>query len=248
MAKSKQVAPKPKEVRITAEGNDSDALAMAKATVSPSINAAVAVGAYQRNLFGDDIPLADLADVLRMQSKKVIDGDLSSMEAMLVGQAVALQSIFTSLVRRAQVQTQQRHLEAFLGLGLKAQAQSRATIQALAELKFPKQVAFVRQTNVAHGPQQVNATIEAGAAPRTRKIRPAQTELKARPDGSTTMDAAAAAAASGSHPAIPHLGKIDRPDHARRQGEVITQRRQGRRMARAARDGEAVEPGAARAA
>jgi hypothetical protein len=42
---------------------------------------------------------------------------------MLVSQATALQTIFTSLARRAAVQEQLRHYEAFLGLALKAQAQ-----------------------------------------------------------------------------------------------------------------------------
>ena len=76
----------------------------------------------------------------------------------MVSQATALQTVFTSLVCRAQVQTQQRHLEAFMGLAFKAQAQSRATISALVELKYPRQATFVKQANIAHGPQQVNNT------------------------------------------------------------------------------------------
>jgi hypothetical protein len=41
-------------------------------------------------------------------------------------------------------------------LALKAQAQSRATIQALIELKYPKQTNFVKQANIANGHQQIN--------------------------------------------------------------------------------------------
>lgn len=37
----------------------------------------------------------------------------------------------------AWLQTSQRNLEAFLGLAMKAQAQSRATIATLVDLKFP---------------------------------------------------------------------------------------------------------------
>ena len=51
--------------------------------------------------------------------------------------------------------------EAFMGLAFKAQAQSRATISALVELKYPRQATFVKQANIAHEPQQV---INAGAA------------------------------------------------------------------------------------
>ena len=43
-----------------------------------------------------------------------------------------------------------------MGLALKAQAQSRATISALVDLKFPRQATFVKQANIANGPQQVN--------------------------------------------------------------------------------------------
>ena len=75
---------------------------------------------------------------------------------MLVSQATALQTVFTSLVCRAQVQTQQWHLEAFMRLAFKAQAQSRATISALVDLKYPRQATYVKQANIANGPQQVN--------------------------------------------------------------------------------------------
>ena len=39
---------------------------------------------------------------------------------------------------------------------LKAQSQCRATLETLAAIKNPAPVAFVRQANIAHGPQQVN--------------------------------------------------------------------------------------------
>jgi hypothetical protein len=234
----KKSVPKAAEVTLVAQSNESDGLTMARAALSPSLNAAIAAHSYQKNLLGDDVPLMNLADALRLQSKEVHDGDLSGLESMLVGQAVALQSIFTSLVRRAQVQTQQRHLEAFLGLGLKAQAQSRATIQALVELKYPRQAAtFVKQANISAGHQQVNNHSAPGAAPRTREIQSEKSKLLVEhDDGSKTMDARAATAASGSHPALEAVESIDRPDQRRRKGEVIAQRRQGRRMAGAARN------------
>jgi len=47
-------------------------------------------------------------------------------------------------------------MEDKIRLALKVQAQLRATIQALADLKNPRPIAFVQQANIAHGPQQVN--------------------------------------------------------------------------------------------
>ena len=41
-------------------------------------------------------------------------------------------------------------------MALKAQAQIRATNSALVDLKYPRQATFVKQANIAHGPQQVN--------------------------------------------------------------------------------------------
>ena len=84
---------------------------------------------------------------------------------MLISQATALQTIFTSLACKAQNQEYLKNLKAFVGLALKAQAQSRATISALVDLKYPRLATFVKQANIAHGPQQVNNSTAAGAHP-----------------------------------------------------------------------------------
>ena len=59
---------------------------------------------------------------------------MTSIEAMLVDQARALQTMFVTLGRMATNETQLAHYTAFMNLALKAQSQSRATIQALVEL------------------------------------------------------------------------------------------------------------------
>jgi hypothetical protein len=135
----------------------------ARLTLSPSLNSATVIQAYQGNLMGKDVDLSELIDQLRDTCTEVKGGDLQPLEAMLINQATALQTIFTSLARRAQSQEYQKHLESFLGLALKAQAQSRATISALVDLKYPRQATFVKQANIANGPQQVNNGAAAGA-------------------------------------------------------------------------------------
>ena len=159
-AKAKPVTSDPNALPVSRLPEQSPAQALARTALRPAINGAVVVKAYQGNLLGKDVDMSELVQGLTDSCKRVNDGDLSTLEAMLVSQATALQTVFTSLVCRAQVQTQQRHLEAFLGLAFKAQAQSRATISALVELKYPRQATFVKQANIAHGPQQV---INAGA-------------------------------------------------------------------------------------
>ena len=151
----------PNALPVSRLPEQSPAQALARTALRPAINGAVVVKAYQGNLLGKNVDMSELVQGLTDSCKRVNDGDLSTLEAMLVSQATALQTVFTSLVCRAQVQTQQRHLEAFMGLAFKAQAQSRSTISALVELKYPRQATFVKQANIAHGPQQV---INAGAA------------------------------------------------------------------------------------
>jgi hypothetical protein len=137
----------------------------AKAALSASVNNASVIVMYQENIMGKDLDINALIEGLQDTCKDVHAGDLKSVETMLVTQAKALQTIFTSLARKAHGQTYQKHYEAFLGLALKAQAQSRATITALVDLKYPRQATYVKQANIAHGAQQVNN----GTAPQSNQ-------------------------------------------------------------------------------
>lgn len=121
-----------------------------------SVNGAAVIHAYQGNVIGKDVDMTVLANQLADTFTEIENGDLLDLEAMLVSQAMALQTIFTSLAREASSQKDYRGLECVLRLALKAQTQSRATISALVDLKFPRQATFVTQANIAHGPQQVN--------------------------------------------------------------------------------------------
>ena len=161
MTRPKTPAPAKNVISVTQLEGQSGANALAKAAILPTLNAALVVHAYQDNLLGWETSLDGLAHGLTASMERSKGGDLSTLEDMLIGQATALQTIFTSLARRAQAQTSQRNLEAFLGLALKAQAQSRATITALVDLKHPRQAMFVKQANIANGPQQVNNGVPA---------------------------------------------------------------------------------------
>jgi hypothetical protein len=124
--------------------------------LSSELLAAAVIQGYQKNVMGGDVDLEALVKGIMATCTQVNVGNLQTMEAMLVSQATALQTIFTDLARKAQAQTYQKQFEVYLGLALKAQAQSRATISALVDLKYPRQATFVKQANIAHGPQQVN--------------------------------------------------------------------------------------------
>ena len=185
----------------------------ARMSVMPEVNGAAVIEAYQGNVMGKDTDMNVLIVQLQDTFTEVKGGDLHTMEAMLIGQAAALQTIFTSLARRAATQEHLRQYEVFLGLALKAQAQSRATISALVDLKYPRQATFVKQANIAHGPQQVNnGTAPAGAIAHAEKSEPEQNKLlevdHGQPGG--RMDTRAAQAAEGSYQAVETVGKIHR--------------------------------------
>ena len=141
-----------------------------------------------------EIALLSLVVTLDKNIEEIKSGNMSSLEAMLISQAQALQTIFVSLGMKASSQSQLKHYTAFMTLALKAQSQSRATIQALVELKYPKQIAFVKQANIAHGHQQVNnGTVAQSAAisgeqARAEKIINQPNELLEVNHGSKEMD------------------------------------------------------------
>ena len=140
--------------------------------IAPSVNATAVIHAYQDNLFGELVEMPSLVDALVSQMKQIKAGDISELEAMLYAQAATLQTMFASLALRAKSQDHLKHYETHMGFALKAQAQSRATIQTLIELKYPRQVAFVKQANIAHGNQQVNNGAPDPNASHAREIAP----------------------------------------------------------------------------
>ena len=99
-----------------------------------------------------------------------------------------------------------------MSLALKAQSQSRATIQALTEIKYPKQVAFVKQANISNGHQQVNNgsnTADAHAHAKENTNQP--NELLEVNSGRETMDIGTTKTAIGADKAMATL----EPQHRR---------------------------------
>lgn len=156
----KQVAPPPKDPQtLSLDGKPDETMPQtkARAATKASLNAVLVVNAFQGNIMGKDVDIGEMVTTMQTTFKEVNDGDLSTLEAMLVGQATALQTMFTSLTMKAANQEYLKNYQSFMVLALKAQAQSRATISALVDLKYPKQAAtFVKQANISNGHQQVN--------------------------------------------------------------------------------------------
>ncbi|MDO8767752.1 MAG: hypothetical protein Q7K57_03430, partial [Burkholderiaceae bacterium] len=163
--------------------------------------------------FGEQ-DLGALVDELRPHMNDVNNGNLQHCEAMLVGQAHALQSIFVSLARRAVNQEFLKQYETYLRLALKAQNQSRMTLETLAAIKNPP-VVFAKQANInqGNGNQQVNNGIPAsGIATSTRTHTHAgkninqQNELLEVQHGSETVDTRTTGATIGKDKAMATVG------------------------------------------
>jgi len=99
-----------------------------------------------------------------------------------------------------------------MGMALKAQAQSRATISALVDLKYPRQATFVKQANIANGPQQVNN------GSREKEIQPPQNKLL-EDTSHERLDTGTTTAATRGHPTLETVESVHRPKKPRRQGQ-----------------------------
>lgn len=177
------------------------------------------MAAFQKNLAGEGATPDAIFMALNEKLDLVKAGDLTPVESMLFSQASALQTIFASLARRTTQQEYLKQYETYLTLALKAQAQSRATLEALIELKQPRHApTFVKQANIANGPQQVNngASLRYGSGPRTHahgEMRNTQNELiEGQSDGGTYLDGGAATPATRSYSEMEALGTRDRSE------------------------------------
>lgn len=173
---------------------------IAKVALMPCTNAAAVVAEFAKAFGEQDVQT--LMEQLRTTFEQVNNGDLQHCEAMLVGQAHALQSIFMSLARRAVNQEYLKQYEMYLRLALKAQNQSRMTLETLAKIKNPP-VVFAKQANINQGSgnQQVNNGSPAPAS-HAEKIINQQNELLEVQHGSETMDTRAAGTAIVKNPAM----------------------------------------------
>lgn len=184
---------------------------LAEVAVGPAASSAAIASWMTNGTFGET-GMGDLVDVLHDTVQAAQMGDLREFEGMLGAQAYALNAIFLEMTRRAALNLGQ-HLQAteqYMRLALKAQSQARTTIEALAEVKNPRAVAFVKQANIANN-QQVNNGARAG------ETQSPQNELQEETHG-RPVAARAKRASIGADPDSATVVEIDRAKDARRQG------------------------------
>lgn len=162
-----------------------------------------------------DVSLTELVASLRDQGEAVNRGDLAAAERMLSAQAVALNAVFAEMARRAALNLGE-HLgatESYMRLALKAQSQSRATVETLAAIKNPP-VVFARQANINNGgQQQVNngsAAPMPGQPSHAAETAIEPSKLLEAPNGER-MDFGTKGKAGRAHPRMATVGAIKRP-------------------------------------
>ena len=128
------------------------------------LSSADSMGSMVKMWGGIDVP--SLTDELRDQAAAVNRGELNHVEAMLMNQATALQSLFARLSERGMSCDTIVPFEANLRMALRAQSQCRATLETLAAIKNPP-IVFAKQANInqGNGNQQVNNGTSDPASP-----------------------------------------------------------------------------------
>lgn len=184
---------------------ETDETSIARGITRPEVGAAATSCCF--NLLAKGADLNALVAEIQRQSKFVNDGNLERAEAMLMSQAHSLDAMFNEFARRAALNMGEylQATEAYMRMAMKAQSQCRATLQTLGELKAPRSIAFIRQANLANGPQQVNNGV--AAAPRAEMQNPTNELLEA--SHGERMDTRAASAASAIDSAMAAVEPLD---------------------------------------
>ena len=206
-------------VKLETQPGQTNARAVAESVVTGTLVNAVLTKRFTSALPDEMFNLTECVKVITTTIGEVQGGDLRTGEALLTGQAVALNAIFSELARRAALNMGE-HLgatEAYMRLALKAQGQCRATIETLAAMKNPP-VVFARQANINNGgQQQVNngAQASGGASPAPAPASNSATEPNKLLEAShgERLDFGAQAASGRTHQDLEPVEVLDRPSN-----------------------------------
>jgi len=179
---------------------------IARTAIAPSLGNAITLKSL---LKFEGLELPELVHELGKQSKQVANNNLDRVTAILTSQTHTLDALFNNLARLAFQNT--GDLDAFdriMRLALRAQSQTCGTAAAIGVLKNPPTL-IGRQTNVAHGPQQVNNALPPLAPPG------APNELLETPAHGKRLDGAAAGEAISGDPVLATVGAVHGADHTR---------------------------------
>lgn len=231
MSRKKPTAPPPEapsnaRVDVSVGPNDSRSLDRVKADLSVTglTGNAALVGAFNARSMGADYSLTDLCHALNHMVRDSKGGSTTAADSILIPQVSVMNAIFGECMRRAlaNMSDYPQAAEMYMRLGLKAQSQCRATLESLAKIKNPPNVAFVNQANIANGPQQVNNGVPAEPMPaplRAGNQEKTPNELLETSNGEW-LDPSEASQAIRRNKELAAVGEVHRADDVPRQSGV----------------------------
>lgn len=229
--RSKATDKKTQDATMVLRVRDGETLgdAQARALLEPYVRHGLTAGMYANRALGgtqDKPSLMDSADFLEAQAKSAADADLAMASHMLAAQSITLDAMFTELARCAALNMGEyvHAAEKYARLALKAQSNSRATLEALAKLHQPREQT-VRHVHVNDGGQAIVAEQFHHHAGGTRNDVSTEQSHATGTAGSTGVSAALLGQDAGGHtvPIPGDQGAAAMP-HARRNQSGRTQR------------------------
>ena len=193
----------------TGASNEDRGNALARTLLTPGLSNARAIKALEGEKLPEDMGVVHLKEALEDQVASLREDDSTQhQEAMLADQAVTLQTLFVRLIERAEAQTVAEHYRTLLHLALRAQNQSRATLQALSNVRSPRSQVFAKQANVANN-QQINHA-QSAEDPSAETLENTQTGLLDEQPNEQWLDTRAPSQAGAGNSTMAPLDTLDR--------------------------------------
>jgi len=204
--------PDPNALRVEVQPDDNHSEKLAALATDGALTA-ITLQAYAGG--GKELGVTELLAAMRKAGDETVAGDMGRFERVLTHQFLTLDALFNNLAQRSGRQDSFKGIEVLMRLALKAQSQARATAETLALIKNP--MPYIKQANIAHGPQQVNNdSFRSSTRARTgaRKSETAPNELLEHQHGNT-LDIGAQEAAGRADPAMATVETKHRPTNPR---------------------------------
>lgn len=154
-------AGEPRPLAVEAAQCETEAATMARVMVGPYLRHGIVGSDIARKMVGKlpgEPNFDDFGKDIKAKAELTCKGDMTLASEMLTAQALSLDTMFTELARRATMNLGDYPLaaERYARLAFKAQANCRASLEALAKLHQPREQT-VRHVHVNEGGQAVIA-------------------------------------------------------------------------------------------
>lgn len=204
---------------VSCSADEIDEETIARMAIHPSLLGAQVIQSYSSTAFGG-LELDACVGALKEQINDLRTGTLDRIEDMLMTQAFTLDAIFNALAIQANTAEFLPAFESNLRLALKAQSQSRATLQTLAAIKNPRTLAFIQHQNIGLNQQINNVSTDSLPAqqmnPHINEMENRLNELLEKNDGQR-LDPCSACTPSRSDRSLETVGALDGSTHVKRK-------------------------------